>query len=101
MLLIWTSKRLLNIAEMAAPRTNIPSLMDCSFVLTSYVFQLVLFVFWFLQEAHGGGLMGHLGMKKTEDVLASHFFWPLLRCDVECYTAMCHDTLLATKLSLA
>jgi hypothetical protein len=23
-----------------------------------------------LQEAHGGGLMGHFGVKKTEDVLA-------------------------------
>ncbi|KAK1615004.1 hypothetical protein QYE76_020521 [Lolium multiflorum] len=27
-------------------------------------------------EAHGGGLMGHFGVKKTEDVLAAHFFWP-------------------------
>ena len=26
-----------------------------------------------LQEAHGGGLMGHFGVKKTEDVLATHF----------------------------
>jgi hypothetical protein len=29
-----------------------------------------------LQEAHGGGLMGYFGVKKTEDVLAAHFFWP-------------------------
>ncbi|KAK1664352.1 hypothetical protein QYE76_052511 [Lolium multiflorum] len=29
-----------------------------------------------LCEAHGGGLMGHFGVKKTEDVLAAHFFWP-------------------------
>jgi hypothetical protein len=28
----------------------------------------------FLQEEHGGGLMGHFGVKKTEDVLAAHFF---------------------------
>jgi hypothetical protein len=28
----------------------------------------------FLQEAHGGGLMGHFGVKKTEDILAAHFF---------------------------
>jgi hypothetical protein len=28
----------------------------------------------FLQEAHGGGLMGYFGVKKTEDVLAAHFF---------------------------
>jgi hypothetical protein len=36
----------------------------------------------FLQEAHGGGLMGHFGLKKTEDVLAAHFFWPKMRHDV-------------------
>jgi hypothetical protein len=29
-----------------------------------------------LQEEHGGGLMGHFGVKKTKDVLAAHFFWP-------------------------
>ena len=29
-----------------------------------------------LQEAHGGGLMGHFDVKKTEDVLATHFCWP-------------------------
>jgi hypothetical protein len=28
----------------------------------------------FLQKAHGGRLMGHFDDKKTEDVLASHFF---------------------------
>jgi hypothetical protein len=28
-----------------------------------------------LQEAHGGRLMGYFGAKKTEDVLAGHFFW--------------------------
>jgi hypothetical protein len=28
----------------------------------------------FLQEVHGGGLMGYFGVKKTEDVLAAHFF---------------------------
>jgi hypothetical protein len=30
----------------------------------------------FLQEAHRCALMGHFGVKKTEDVLAAHFFWP-------------------------
>ena len=29
-----------------------------------------------LQEAHAGGLMDHFGAKKTEQVLADHFFWP-------------------------
>jgi hypothetical protein len=36
-----------------------------------------------MQEAYGGGLMGHFGAKKMEDVLASHFFWPMMRRDVE------------------
>jgi hypothetical protein len=42
-----------------------------------------------LQEAHGGGLMGHFGAKKTEDVLASHFFWPKMRRDVEQFVVRC------------
>jgi hypothetical protein len=43
----------------------------------------------FLQEAHGGGLMGYFGVKKTEDVLAAHFFWPKMRHDVERYVSQC------------
>jgi preprotein translocase subunit SecG len=42
-----------------------------------------------MQEAHGGGLMGHFGAKKTEDVLAAHFFWPKMRRDVEWFIARC------------
>jgi hypothetical protein len=42
-----------------------------------------------MQEVHGGGLMGHFGAKKTEDVLASHFFWPKMRRDVEQFVARC------------
>ena len=42
-----------------------------------------------LQEAHGGGLMGHFGMKKTEDILATHLFWPKMRRDVERFVAHC------------
>jgi hypothetical protein len=38
-------------------------------ILDSFVHLLLL------QEVHGGGLMGHFGVKKTEDVLATHFFW--------------------------
>jgi hypothetical protein len=40
-----------------------------------------------LQEAHGGGLMGHFGVKKTEEVLTTHFFLSQLRRDVERYVA--------------
>ena len=28
-----------------------------------------------VREAHGGGLMGHFGIRKTLDVLQEHFFW--------------------------
>jgi hypothetical protein len=42
-----------------------------------------------LQEAHGDGLMGHFGVKKTEDILASHFFWPKMRRDMERFIARC------------
>jgi hypothetical protein len=35
-----------------------------------------------LQEAHGGGLMGHFGAKKTADILAGHFFWSQMRRDL-------------------
>nr|ABA96965.2 retrotransposon protein, putative, Ty3-gypsy subclass [Oryza sativa Japonica Group] len=40
-------------------------------------------------EAHGGGLIGHFGAKKTKDVLAMHFFWPRMRKDVERFVARC------------
>ena len=42
-----------------------------------------------LQEAHGGGLMGHFGAKKTEEVLSTHFFWSRMRRDVDRYMAQC------------
>jgi transposase InsO family protein len=42
-----------------------------------------------LQEAHGGDLMGHFGVKKMEDLMAAHFFWPRMRHDVERYVSRC------------
>ena len=33
--------------------------------------------------------MGHFGVKKTEDVLATHFFWRKMRRDVEHFVARC------------
>src|SRR5438105_3519881 len=33
--------------------------------------------------------MGHFGVKKTEDILADHFFWPKMRRDVERFVARC------------
>ena len=52
-------------------------------ILASFVRLLLL------QEAHGGGLMGHFGMKKMEDILATHFFWPKMRQDVERFVLRC------------
>jgi hypothetical protein len=52
-----------------------------------------------MQEAHGGGLMGHFGAKKTKDVLASHFFWPKMRRDVERFVA-CYTTCQKAKSRL-
>jgi hypothetical protein len=43
----------------------------------------------FFQQAHGDGLMGHFGVKETKDVLATHFVWPKMRRDVECYVSRC------------
>jgi hypothetical protein len=42
-----------------------------------------------LLEAHGGGLMGHFSVKKMEDILATHFFWPKMRRDVVPFVALC------------
>jgi hypothetical protein len=42
-----------------------------------------------LQEAHGGGLTGHFGVKKMEDILADHLFWPRMRRYVERFVARC------------
>jgi hypothetical protein len=44
-----------------------------------------------LQEAHAGGLMGHFGVKKTEQVLADHFFWPKMRRDVARHVLRCEN----------
>ena len=41
------------------------------------------------QKTHGGGLMGHFRAKKTEDVLATHFFWPKMRRDFERFVGRC------------
>jgi transposase InsO family protein len=33
--------------------------------------------------------MGHSGVKKTEDALGAHFFWPKMRHDVDRYVSQC------------
>jgi hypothetical protein len=47
------------------------------------------FIHLFLQEAHGGGLMGYFGVKKIDDALAAQFFWPKMRRNVERYVSRC------------
>ncbi|WZY69553.1 hypothetical protein YC2023_001793 [Brassica napus] len=43
----------------------------------------------FLREAHGGGLMGHFGVKKTYKAVHDHFYWPSLMKDVERICSRC------------
>src|SRR5690606_12729915 len=43
----------------------------------------------FVREAHGGGLMGHFGIKKTNKVVYDHFCWPSLMKDVEWICSRC------------
>ena len=42
-----------------------------------------------VHEAHGGGLMGHFGVRKTLDVLHEHFFGSKMKRDVERAYASC------------
>jgi hypothetical protein len=35
-----------------------------------------------VRETHGGGLMGHFGVKISLDILHEHFFWPKMKKDV-------------------
>uniref|UniRef100_A0A2N9GL90 Integrase catalytic domain-containing protein n=1 Tax=Fagus sylvatica TaxID=28930 RepID=A0A2N9GL90_FAGSY len=42
-----------------------------------------------VREAHGGGLMGHFGVKKTLDILHEHFFWPKMKKDVNRICGRC------------
>src|SRR5438045_6745900 len=91
MLLIWTSKMLLKIVEgrtwqKFVLRDGLLYRANKLCVPASSVRLLLL------QEAHGGGLMGHFGVKKTEDVLATHFFWPRMRRDVERYVSRCNTS---------
>jgi hypothetical protein len=42
-----------------------------------------------LQEAHGGGLIGHFSVYKTHEVLAAHFFWSRMHRYAERLVARC------------
>ena len=43
----------------------------------------------FVREAHGGGIMGHFGVRKTLDVLHEHFFCSKMKRDVERVYSIC------------
>ncbi|WZZ53164.1 hypothetical protein YC2023_053271 [Brassica napus] len=43
----------------------------------------------FLRESHGGGLMGHFGVKKTYKTVFDHFYWPSLMKDAERICSRC------------
>jgi hypothetical protein len=43
-----------------------------------------------VREAHGGGLVGHFGVRKTLDVLHEHFFLPKMKRDVEIVCVALH-----------
>ena len=40
--------------------------------------------------AHDRPMAGHLGVKKTNDRILRHFWWPTLRKDVSEYCKSCH-----------
>ena len=42
-----------------------------------------------LQEAHGGGLMGHFRCDKTFATLSKNYFWPKMFRDVSRFTTRC------------
>ena len=42
-----------------------------------------------VREAHGGGLSGHFGEKKTYELLKEHFFWPNMLRDVHKVVERC------------
>ncbi|KAJ9682680.1 hypothetical protein PVL29_018578 [Vitis rotundifolia] len=42
-----------------------------------------------VREAHGAGLMGHFGVRKTLDILHEHFFWLKMKCEMERACARC------------
>jgi hypothetical protein len=77
-----------HIVKMAKHGTNSSSMMGLCFELKICILASSIHLL-LLQEAHGGGLMGHFGVKKTEDIHAAHFFWPNMRRDVVRFVARC------------
>nr|KYP69096.1 Transposon Ty3-G Gag-Pol polyprotein [Cajanus cajan] len=53
-----------------------------------------------VSESHGGGLMGHFGIKKTLEILQEHFFWPHMKRDVQKFCEHCVVCKMAKSKSL-
>jgi hypothetical protein len=82
MCMMLISKMCYCIVKMVKHGTNSSSMMGLCFELNKLCIPASSIRRLLLQEAHGGGLMGHFGVKKTEDILAAHFLWPKMRRDV-------------------
>src|SRR3954464_7579151 len=76
MRMIRNLKMYCRIVEKVEHGTSLCLMMDSCSVLTSYAFQLVMFVFCCCRRC-------------MEDVLATHFFWPKMRRDVERFVGRC------------
>ncbi|XP_038973002.1 uncharacterized protein LOC120105029 [Phoenix dactylifera] len=42
-----------------------------------------------VRESHGGGLMGHFGIKRTLEILHEHFYWSNMKHDVQSVCDKC------------
>jgi len=42
-----------------------------------------------IREGHGGGMMGHFGVKKTLEILHKHFYWRNMQHDVQSICGKC------------
>jgi len=47
--------------------------------------------------AHDSPMAGHLGVKKTQDRILNHFWWPSLRKDISEYCKSCHTCQIVGK----
>ena len=44
-----------------------------------------------LRECHNTRYSGHLGVRKTEELVRRDFYWPTLQADVAAYVATCEE----------
>ena len=44
-----------------------------------------------MQECHDTWYAGHLGVRKTADLILRNFYWPMVQTDVPTYVATCEE----------